>query len=381
MRAVPPFRLEHIGSLVRPRTIINARARHQRGEIGSGELRALEDAEIAEVVAWQCEHGLRSVTDGEFRRASYTDSFGVAAFDGLRTVTTDDPDWQYTDHEGRTSSANMSIVDSRLEWRAPVNLGDYQYLVSVTPAGHVPKMTLPGPCHIHFRSGREHISKAAYPDLDLFWSDIIEGYVNEIDALYQAGCRYLQLDETSLAKFGDPRIRRALEKRGDDWRDLLELYTDVINEIVARMPADMAVGIHLCRGNKSGAWQSEGGYDDIAHSLFRKLVISFYFLEYDSPRAGSFESLAEVPDDKMIVLGLVSTKLRDLESVDQLRQRVETASQYVPLDRLCVSPQCGFAGDLAGTGLSREEQGAKIDLLGRLATEIWGPDQVPEPLK
>ena len=367
----PPFRVEHIGSLVRPPSVIAARGRFSDGLIDSEELRRVENDEIEKSVAWQCGAGFVAVTDGEFRRASYTDSFGVAAFDGLRTVPTSDPNWRYVDHDGRVTSANVSVVDKRLEWRSPVNVADFEFLASVTPEGHIPKMTLPGPCHIHFRSGRENISRSAYPDLDQFWEDIVTGYVSELTALHEAGCRYVQFDETSLAKFGDPRIRRALLARGDDWKELLSLYTDIINEIVGRIPDDLAIGLHLCRGNKGGAWQAEGGYEDIASSLFGKLSIRFYFLEYDSPRSGSFEPLAQFPEEGIVVLGLVSTKLRTLERIDELKRKIEEASKFVPLDRLCVSAQCGFAGDVDGTGLTISDQEAKVQLLRRLAEDVW----------
>lgn len=290
----------------------------------------------------------------------------------MHTTTTPDPRWRYTNAAGETSDANVSVVRDRLVWQGPVNAADFAYLASVTPGDCIAKMTLPGPCYIHFRAGRGNISSEAYPDLDLFWNDIVDCYANELAALHAAGCRYVQLDETSIAKFGDPDIRAALEERGDRWQDLLELYTDVINEVAARAPAGLELGLHLCRGNKGGAWQAKGGYGHVAASLFRKLTIRSYFLEYDSPRAGGFEPLREVPDGKVVVLGLVSTKVRALERVDDLRRRVEEAARHVPLDRLCVSPQCGFAGDVAGTGLDAADQTAKIGLLARLAKEIWG---------
>ena len=368
----PPFRAEHIGSLVRPEAVLAARRDRAAGRIGDARLREVEDAEIARAVALQAGLGLRSLSDGEFRRHSYTDSFGVAVFAGLGTARSDDPNWRYTNQAGETSDANVSVVADRLVWEGPANVADFAYLASLAPEGCVPKMTLPGPCHIHFRAGRGNIDRAAYPGLDAFWADVIAAYEKEIAALHDAGCRYIQLDETSIAKFGDPKIRSGLEARGDDWHDLLDLYIEVIAEVARRAPPDIALGLHLCRGNKAGAWQAEGGYDDVAARLFRDLPIRFYLLEYDSPRAGGFEPLAELPDDKVVVLGLVSTKLRALEDEGALERRIEEASRYVPVERLCLSPQCGFAGDIGGTGLDAADQEAKLKLVIEVARRVWG---------
>jgi len=312
------------------------------------------------------------ITDGEFRRDTYTDSFGMAAFEGMQRRTVSDENFQYTGRAGDKVDMHAVFVEGRLKWTEPVNVADFEFLASITPANCIPKVTLPGPCHIHYRAGRDEINRAVYPDLDVFWDDVIEAWSREIKALYAAGCRYIQFDETSIAKFGDPKIKQGLKDRGDDWQDLLELYTDVINQVVTRAPKDMAVGLHLCRGNKGGHWQAEGGYDDIATHLFRKLAVQFYFLEYDSPRAGSFEPLAEVPEDKTVVLGLVSTKVKELEDPDYLKRRVADAVQYVPMDRLCISPQCGFSGSVEGTGLDETDQQAKTQLLRRMAEELWG---------
>ena len=368
----PPFRAEHIGSLVRPEAVIEAREARAAGRIDDAGLRAVEDAEIEKTVAFQAGLGLCSVSDGEFRRHSYTDSFGTAVFASLRTAPTDDPNWRYTNQAGETSGANVSVVEDRLVWEGPANVADFAYLAAIAPQGCVPKMTLPGPCHIHFRAGRDNIDRAAYPDLDAFWADVIESYEKEIAALRDAGCRYIQLDETSIAKFGDPKIRRGLEARGDDWRALLDLYIEVIAEVARRTPPDVALGLHLCRGNKAGAWQAEGGYDDVAARLFRDLPIRFYFLEYDSPRAGGFQPLAELPDGKVVVLGLVSTKIRALEDAGALERRIEEASRYVAIERLCLSPQCGFAGDIGGTGLDAADQAAKLALVIEVARRVWG---------
>ena len=231
---------------------------------------------------------------------------------------------------------------------------------------------MPGPCYIHFRSGRSNISCQAYPSLDQFWQDLIEAYVSEILALYKSGCRYIQLDETSIAKLGDPKIREGLQKRGDDWADLLEVYTDVINEIVRKLPEDLCLGLHLCRGNKAGSWQAETGYDDVASRLFKKLDVQCYFLEYDTPRAGGFEPLREVPKGKSVILGLISTKTAKLELRDTLLRRIEEAAQFVDIDQLGLSPQCGFASLDTGNDLTEDDQVAKLQLIVEIAEKVWG---------
>ena len=368
----PPFRLEHIGSLVRPLALLKARDSHASGELDDAALREIENTEIEKIVTWQVEQGYRVITDGEFRRNAYTDSFGLAAFEGMARREVPDENFKYTSTSGDSADWHGVFVDGKLEWNQPVNADDFEFLVSVTPEGCVPKITLPGPCHIHYRAGRDRISRDVYSNLDDFWSDIVEAYNQEIKALHAVGCRYIQFDETSIAKFSDPKIQQGLAERGDDWSDLLDLYTDVINQVIANVPKDIALGLHLCRGNKGGAWQAQGGYDEIATHLFRKLNVQFYFLEYDTPRAGSFEPLAEVPDDKVVVLGLLSTKLRELEDYAYIKQRVAEAAQYIPMDRLCLSTQCGFSGGVEGTGLDAYDQLAKTRLMVKLAQELWG---------
>ena len=367
----PPFRAEHIGSFLRPVDLLALRDDHDAGRISEGALRSAEDEAIRQVIAMQAELGLLSITDGEFRRHAYSDSFTVDVFDGVQISSTRDENWTYSDSKGAETEGRVPVVVDKLTWPGPINIDNYKFIASVSATG-VPKITLPGPCYIHFRSGRDNIGRDVYPDLDIFWQDLISAYEQEIQALYDAGCRYIQLDETSIAKLGDPKIRRGLENRGDNWQGLLDVYIDVINQIVAKAPADLSLGIHLCRGNKGGSWQAEAGYDDVATKLFRELAVKFYFLEYDSPRAGGFEPLREVPDDKTVVLGLVSTKLAALEERDAVLRRIEEAATFVDLDRLCLSPQCGFASLDSGNALSVDHQKAKIRLVVDLAREIWG---------
>lgn len=366
----PPFRAEHIGSLLRPPQLLALGQDHAAGKLSDEELRRAQDDAIGQAIELQLALGLSSITDGEYRRHAYSDSFTVDVFSGVKISSTEDSNWTYSDSAGQTTEGRVPVVVDRLEWPGPINVANYQFVAAASANG-TPKMTLPGPCYIHFRSGRDNISRDIYPDLDQFWQDLIEAYVKEIQALHDAGCRYIQLDETSIAKLGDPKIRAGLENRGDNWETLLEVYTDVINAIVERAPGDMSLGMHLCRGNKGGSWQAAAGYDDVASKLFRKLAVKFYFLEYDSPRAGGFEPLREVPDDKTIILGLVSTKVAALEERDAVLRRLEDAAGYVDMDRLGLSPQCGFASLDTGNALSVEDQAAKLRLVVDIAKEVW----------
>ncbi len=367
----PPFHAEHIGSLLRPPALLAARADRAAGKIDDAALRAKEDQAIKQAVGFQAEIGLSTLTDGEFRRGTYSDSFTVDGFEGVSIGLTQDANWTYSDAQGRISDGRVPTVHGRLRWTRPVNVENFSYLSSVVENG-VAKMTLPGPAYIHFRAGRDNISRDVYPDLDGFWQDLVDAYHKEMAALAEAGCRYIQLDETSIAKLGDPRIRNGLARRGDDWETLLDVYTDVINEVVRGKPDGVSLGLHLCRGNKAGSWQAETGYDDVAAKLFRKLDVSFYFLEYDSPRAGTFAPLRELPSDKTVVLGLVSTKTAVLETADHLKRRIEAAAEFVDMDQLAISPQCGFASSEVGNDLRYEDQVAKLRLVVEVATDMWG---------
>lgn len=371
----PPFRAEHIGSFLRPPALLAARADRAAGTIDDRAMRAREDEAIQQVVRLQTELGLSTITDGEYRRGTYSDSLTIDGFDGVSIGATHDANWTYSDSDGQVSEARVPVVHGRLRWTGAVNVENFSYLSSViegAAAGAVAKMTLPGPAYIHFRAGRENISREVYPDLDNFWQDLIDAYHKEMAALAAAGCRYIQLDETSIAKLGDPRIREGLARRGDDWETLLETYIDVINAVVEGKPDGVSLGMHLCRGNKAGSWQAETGYDDVAAKLFQNLGIQFYFLEYDSPRAGTFEPLRELPPGKMVVLGLVSTKTAALESADRIKQRIEEAAQFVDMDQLAISPQCGFASDVRGNDLGLDDQIAKLRLVVEVAKDMWG---------
>ncbi len=365
----PPFRAELIGSLIRPPEIVAARAALKAGRLDALGLRAVEDEEIRKVVALQEGLGFKVVTDGELRRHSYYDSFTTHGITGLREGPDIAGDFAYHDKSGDEIGQRVPQIYGRVAWTGPTNVEDYKFTAACATQA-TPKVTLPGPAYIHFRAGRANISADVYPNLDDFWSDLIAAYHAEIGALAEAGCRYIQIDETSIAKLGDPDIRDGLAARGDHWEDLLETYTDAINAVADGVPDGVALGMHLCRGNKSGHWQAAGGYDLVAEKLFRKLKIKFYFLEYDSERAGSFAPLAAVPDDKTVVIGAMTTKSGELEKAEALKARIQEASRYVSLDRLCLSPQCGFSSNVDGV-MGLDEQHAKMVRLREVARDIW----------
>ena len=366
----PPFRAELIGSLLRPQNLKDARRRHEAGEINDDELHRVEDAEIRAAVKQQEEMGFAVATDGELRRATYSDSFTTHGITGIQEGPDLGGNFAYTDAKGDQILQRVPQIVSKVGWAGPTNVDDFNFLSGcVTTA--LPKVTLPGPAYIHFRSGRANISKDVYPDLADFWSDLAGAYHDEMRALADAGCRYIQIDETSIAKLGDPKIREGLAARGDNWEELLDVYTDAVNLVADGVPDGVALGMHLCRGNKAGHWQAAGGYDEVAEKLFRKLRIRFYFLEYDSPRAGSFAPLAALPDDKTVVIGAMTTKSGDLESAETLKGRIKEAAQYVDMDRLCISPQCGFSSSVEGV-MSPEQQRAKMARLIEVSRDLWG---------
>jgi 5-methyltetrahydropteroyltriglutamate--homocysteine methyltransferase len=367
----PPFRAEIVGSFLRPDAIKTARDRHHEGAISHPELRAIEDEEIRKVVAMQEGAGLKVATDGEFRRSTYSENFTTQGLTGVRSEHVGGGDWAYSDGKGGKRAARVPVVSAPIRWTGSANAQDFAFLKSVVKTA-MPKITLPGPCYIHYRSGRANISQDVYPDLKQFWADLAAAYHAEMQALYDVGCRYLQLDETSLAKLGDPKIQSALEGRGDDWRDLVEVYTDALNAVVAGAPKGMHVAMHLCRGNQAGHWQAEGGYDLVAERLFKKVAINTYLMEFDSPRAGNFEPLRHLPAGKTVVLGLVSTKVAQLEDRALVRKRIDEAASIVPLDQLALSAQCGFASSVPGNPLSQADQQAKLELIVSLAQEVWG---------
>jgi 5-methyltetrahydropteroyltriglutamate--homocysteine methyltransferase len=360
----PPFRAEHIGSLLRPPRLLDLRAKAGRGEADRAELRDEEDRAIRDALALQERVGLKLATDGEFRRRSYHSFF----YRQLGEIRIDIVDDSKGGSSGRGAQP-VSVIDSRVQWKDPIHVADHRFIRANTSL--LPKLTIPGPCALHFRGGDAAVLKSAYRDVDRFWDDVVQAFVDELEALARDGCRYIQIDETAFAKFGDREVQAWLASRGDDWQSLIDTYIAVTNRVLARAPDSLSIGMHLCRGNRGGQHHAEGSYDVVAEKLFNALNVSFYFLEYDSPRAGSFTPLRFVPPGKSIVLGLVSTKTPVLENKDELKRRVDEAARFVALDRLAVSPQCGFASVETGNPVSARDQEAKLRLVVEVAQEIW----------
>jgi 5-methyltetrahydropteroyltriglutamate--homocysteine methyltransferase len=365
----PPFRAEHIGSLLRPAGLLRQRARFAKGEIDKAELVAAEDDAIRGVIRLQERIGFKFVTDGEFRRRSYH-SFFYGELGDLRIDTIDGANALGADDEVGRGAQPVSIIGSRLRWTHPINAGDAAFLKA--HSDRWPKVTIPGPCALHFRGGDSAVTATAYKDVAQFWSDTVEAFTRELHSLAEAGCHYVQIDETAFAKFGDPDVKGSLAARGDDWRALIDKYIAVTNRILAAAPEDMHIGIHLCRGNRGGHWHAEGSYEEVADRLFNALAVQFYFLEYDTPRAGSFTPLRFVPKHKAVVLGLVSTKVPELEDKGTLKRRLDDATRFVSVDQLAVSPQCGFASVETGNPVTAEAEIRKLELICELAREIWG---------
>jgi methionine synthase II (cobalamin-independent) len=365
MPSAPPFRAEHIGSLLRPAALLACRQRHERGEIGRDALHAAEDEAIAQAIALQARVGLGLATDGEFRRRSYHSYF----YRQLGDITPDAVGGEAA-HAGGRGAQPTAVINSKVKWTKPIHVDDFNFLRART--GAVPKLTIPGPCAVHFRGGDAAVTAHAYRDVAEFWDDIVAAFRAELEALAQAGCTYVQIDETAFAKFGDADVQAALAARGDDWSRLIDTYIAVTNRVLRDLPASLRIGMHLCRGNRGGTWHAEGSYDAVAERLFNTLAIPIFLLEYDSPRAGDFTPLRHVPDGKHIVLGLVSTKTSALEDKDALKRRLDAASRHVDLARLSVSPQCGFASVAEGNPITPQAQEAKLRLIVELAEEVWG---------
>jgi len=367
-RTTPPFRADHVGSFLRPKELLDARERHKQGAISREELRKVEDGAIRDIVRFQEDLGLQAVTDGEFRRTYFHIDFleqleGVETRGGLTA--------HFHSAKGDIDFAPPVLhVTAKVRHTQPIQVNDFAFLKSVTRK--VPKLTIPSPTMLHFRGGRGAISKEAYPDLDAFFEDVALAYRAEIKALGAAGCTYLQLDDTNLAYLCDPKMREGARQRGDDPNDLPRLYAKLINAAIADRPAGMRICTHLCRGNFKSAWVAEGGYEPVAEVLFNELKVDGYFLEYDDPRSGDFSPLRFVPKDKTVVLGLVTTKVGKLESKDAVKRRIDEAARYVPLEQLCLSPQCGFSSTVHGNEIARESQATKLRLIVETAREVWG---------
>src|SRR5262245_44712780 len=365
-RTKPPFRADHVGSLLRPAALKDARAKRERGEISADELRAIEDREIANVIRKQEQIGLQSVTDGEFRRAFWNYDFlgkldGVEAYLGERKIK----------FQGPQPKPMMLRVIGKLGSYSPhPMIAHFNFVAAHAKA--TPKMTIPSPSSLHFRYGRDAVPDSIYPSMDDFYRDLGASYRKAVRAFADAGCRYLQLDEVNFTYLCDPKLRDLVKNRGEDPSELPHIYARMINTAIADVPDDMTTAMHLCRGNFQSTFVASGGYEPVAEILFNEIGIDAYFMEYDSDRAGGFEPLRFVPKGKMVVLGLVTSKTGKLEGKDELKRRIDEAAKFVPLEQLCLSPQCGFASTEEGNILAEDEQWAKLARIVEVAREVWG---------
>jgi 5-methyltetrahydropteroyltriglutamate--homocysteine methyltransferase len=370
LRSTPPFRADHVGSLLRPKTLLEARARRAAGEITAEALREEEDQAIRGVVRVQEGLGLQSATDGEFRRTSWHMDF-IYQLGGI-DPTTEKLKVHFRNERGELDfeSAALSVHD-RITLPDTIFGDAFTFLRDqVTTA--TPKLTIPSPSMVHYRGGRASIDPTVYPDLEPFWTDLTAAYAEEVRRLAALGCTYLQLDDTSLAYLNDPAQRAIIAAGGGDGEHQHEQYIRIINAALADRPEGLSITTHMCRGNFRSSWAAEGGYDFVAEALFTQLDVDGFFLEYDDDRSGGFEPLRFVPPGKQVVLGLVTTKRGQLEDKDQLKRRIDEAAKYVPLEQLCLSPQCGFSSTVEGNSLTFAEQVAKLSLIVETAAEVWG---------
>lgn len=366
----PPFRADQVGSLLRPEALKKARQARAAGKISDADLHLLEDDAIRRVVQQQEEVGLQSITDGEFRREDFYTDFFVRGLGGV-TVHPETTVAYFVDHEGRKIPVPWAQVTARLRWKTPIYVDHFKFLRAITT--RTPKVTVPSPIILHFTSGSKEIREGAYPDIDLFWSDIVDAYQKETKALFDAGCRYLQVDDPPMATLCNEGFQNMVRSRGDDPKYVhTELYPQMINRAFEGRPKGLHLAMHLCRGNNQSGWFADGGYDPIADVLFNSVNVDSYFLEYETERAGSFAPLRFVPKNKTVVLGLVSSKLPQLESKDVIKRRIEEASRFIDLDQICLSPQCGFASSTEGNRLTEQDQFAKLRMIVEVANEVWG---------
>jgi 5-methyltetrahydropteroyltriglutamate--homocysteine methyltransferase len=362
----PPFRADHVGSLLRPPALLTARQKFFNSEIPKEELRQIEDEHIREAIKKQEAIGLRSITDGEFRRTFFHLDF-LEQLDGV-TVSGAIAASSDADEKVHFTPPRLTVT-GKLRHVKNIQVDDFNYLKSQVT--HTPKVTIPSPTMVHFRGGRAAIDIDAYPDLDSFFEDLAQCYRDEIAALYQAGCRYIQMDDTNLAYLCDSKMRAGTVERGDDPNELPHTYAALINAVIDNRPNDLTICIHLCRGNFRSTWFAEGSYEPVAEVLFNEMHVDGYFLEYDDERSGGFSPLRFVPPRKTLVLGLITSKFGRLEPQNELIQRIEEASQYVPLDNLCLSPQCGFSSTVHGNDISQDDQWRKLELVVNTARQVW----------
>ena len=370
IRTPPPFRADHVGSLLRPKSLLAARAEHEAGRLSAEQLRADEDAAIRDAVALQQEVGLRAITDGELRRGSWHMDF-IYEIGGVER-SQDNLLSKFHNEQG-----TIEFTPTKPEVRAKLSLdhtifgGDFSYLARTVTQG-MPKLTIPSPSMVHYRGGRAAIDASVYPDMDSFWADLAAVYAEEIRRLAELGCNYLQLDDTSFAYLNDPEQRAAFDERGESGDDQHLTYIRTINAALKDRPDGMTITTHMCRGNFRSSWVAQGGYDFVAEPLFGQLEVDAFFMEYDDDRSGTFEPLRFVPKGKLVVLGLVTSKKPELESKDELKRRIEEAARFIDIDQLCLSPQCGFSSTKEGNSLTVDEQRAKLALVVETADEVWG---------
>jgi 5-methyltetrahydropteroyltriglutamate--homocysteine methyltransferase len=368
-RTTPPFRADHVGSFLRPKELLEARESHKQGRISAAELRKVEDEAVRKVAKMQEDVGLQGITDGEFRRGSWHMDF-LYQIGGVTKIQ-DNVKVQFHNAKGDIEFTPAALrVVGKLKLEKCIFGEDFDYLKSVTKK--TPKLTIPSPSMINYRGGSSVIDSSVYPDIAEFWNDLIKVYAQEVVELGKRGCKYLQLDDTSLAYLNDPAQREYVAKFGGDAQNQHLTYIKLINGAVANKPADMSVAVHLCRGNFRSSWVASGGYDYVAEAMFNELNVNGFFLEYDDERSGGFEPLRFVPKGKYVILGLITSKRGELENKDAIKRRIEEASKFVPLDQICLSPQCGFSSTQEGNALSVEQQIAKLKLVVDIAKEVWG---------
>jgi len=364
-----PARYDHVGSFLRPAYLLEARERKARGEITPGQLREVEDQAIAQIVKFQQDIGLKSITDGEFRRTY----FHIDFLEQLGGVKTDIPvTIKRPDGTEELAPPVMHVID-KVRHEKDIQRADFEYLKTQVGAGRTPKVTIPSPTMLHFRGGRAGISKEAYPELDpVFYDDVAKAYGDELRSLHEAGCRYVQMDDTNMAYLCDEKMREAARQRGDDPNELPHRYAKFINKVVAQKPAGMLLAMHLCRGNFKSTFAAQGNYEPVAEALLGEMNLDAYFMEYDDDRSGDFRPLRYLPKGKTVVLGLVTTKFGQLEKKDDLKRRIDEAAKHAPMEQLALSPQCGFSSTVHGNNIAVEDQRNKLRLVVETAREVWG---------
>jgi 5-methyltetrahydropteroyltriglutamate--homocysteine methyltransferase len=370
-RGEPPFRADHVGSLLRPEVLLTARAQAAAHEITADALREIEDDSIRDIVAMQRDVGLQSATDGEFRRSAWHMDF-IYQLEGV-TQADEKMHVQFFNDAGTLDFAPAALrINDRIRLGQTIFADHFRFLQAQVGPGITPKLTIPSPSMVHYRGGRASVDPAVYPDLEGFWDDLTAAYAEEVRRLGDIGCTYLQLDDTSLAYLNDPKQRDLIASLGGDREHQHEVYIRNINRVLEARPPSMRITTHMCRGNFRSSWAAQGGYDFVAEALFGELDVDGFFLEYDDTRSGGFEPLRFVPEGKYVVLGLVTTKRGALESKDDLKRRIAEAAKFVPLEQLCLSPQCGFSSTVEGNTLSYDEEVAKLRLVVETAEEVWG---------